>query len=115
MSVFFLSAIITKKTAALVRYFFWSGSTTKRLIHWCNEDMLSDSKVREGRAWFQKLYILQHDPPSHVRVVYFKQPRRHVGQSSQKYLLPYVTHRDARPSWIWSNFFKSRDIVALEL
>ncbi|CAN1255029.1 Putative ribonuclease H protein At1g65750 [Linum perenne] len=116
MSVFFLSASLTKKMDSLVRNFFWSGSMSKKSIHWCNGSTFCDSKSKGGLGFKsftdfnlamlakQGWRILQNPEALWVRLlksIYF--PKCDF----------LMAKKGSRTSWIWASIFKARSVVSL--
>ncbi|CAN1223095.1 Uncharacterized mitochondrial protein AtMg00310 [Linum perenne] len=116
MSVFFISATLTKNMDALVRNFFWAGDMNKRSIHWSSGQILCESKARGGLGFKsftdfnlamlakQGWRILTNPTTMWVKLLkslYF--PKTDFMSAK----------RGSRPSWIWSSLFKARDVVSL--
>ncbi|CAN1263178.1 Uncharacterized mitochondrial protein AtMg00310 [Linum perenne] len=115
MSVFFLSASLTKKMDSPVRNFFWSGSMMKRSIYWCN-GVFCDPKANGGLGFKiftdfnlallakQGWRILQNPDALWVRLL------KSIYFPKGSFL---TAKRGTRASWICASFFKAQNLVAM--
>ncbi|CAN1157596.1 Putative ribonuclease H protein At1g65750 [Linum perenne] len=116
MSLFYLSATLTKRMDTMVRNFFWSGAMNKRSIHWSGAETLCNPK-NEGGLGFRNFSdfnlallakqgwrILTNPNALWVRLL------KSLYFHNRDFL---SAKRGARPSWIWSSIFKARDTVSL--
>ncbi|CAN1339859.1 Uncharacterized mitochondrial protein AtMg00310 [Linum perenne] len=116
ISLFSLPKSMIRKMNSLVRRFFWSGSMTKKSIHWCKGEKLC-SPFSEGGLSFrdfglfnkallarQGWRILNHPEALWVKLLkslYF--PRGDF----------VTTSKGRRPSWIWASLIKGRSVLDL--
>ncbi|CAN1818839.1 LINE-1 reverse transcriptase homolog, partial [Linum perenne] len=115
MSLFALSKGLIKKMNSILRQFFWSGSLTKRAIHWTNGDVLCTPKS-DGGLGFRDFYHFN-------MALLAKQAWRLMTNQDALWarLLKSLYFRNsdfmtakkhARPSWIWASILKSKYILA---
>ncbi|CAN1830601.1 LINE-1 retrotransposable element ORF2 protein [Linum perenne] len=116
MSLFLLPKTITNKMNSMLRNFFWSGSTTKRTIHWSHVDTLCTPKGEGGLGFrdfadfnialiAKQAWRLMTTPDSTWAQLL---KSRYFHKSSF-----LEAKKGARPSWIWASLCDSREILKL--
>ncbi|CAN1836487.1 Putative ribonuclease H protein At1g65750 [Linum perenne] len=116
MGLFLLPKTTTNKMNAMLRNFFWSGSTNKRSIHWSHADVLCAPKQEGGlgfrdfatfnRALLAKLAWRLLTTSTATWACLLKSRYFHKTSFLQ-------AKKGARPSWIWASLCDAKEILNL--
>ncbi|CAN1262989.1 Uncharacterized mitochondrial protein AtMg00310 [Linum perenne] len=116
MSLFLLPKKMINRMNSLLRRFFWSGSMTKKAIHWCKGSKLCDSKS-SGGVGFKEFGMFNTALLARQGWRLLNQPDTLWAKLLKSLYFPsgdfLTASKGRRPSWIWSSLIQGRSTLKL--
>ncbi|CAN1812809.1 Putative ribonuclease H protein At1g65750 [Linum perenne] len=117
MSLFLLPKKMINQMNSLLRMFFWSGSMTKKAIHWCKGSKLCDSKSSRG-VGFKEFGMFNTALLARQGWRLLNQPDTLWAKLLKSLYFPsgdfLTASKGRRPSWVWSSLIHGRSTLKLE-
>ncbi|CAN1812811.1 Uncharacterized mitochondrial protein AtMg00310 [Linum perenne] len=116
MSLFLLPKKMINQMNSLLRMFFWSGSMTKKAIHWCKGSKLCDSKSSRG-VGFKEFGMFNTALLARQGWRLLNQPDTLWAKLLKSLYFPsgdfLTASKGRRPSWVWSSLIHGRSTLKL--